>query len=122
MVVPKLSIPILVVTSLTAGFQLRVFFVQPTFSAEFPGRTDSAVECVVDGLRCRTMSQLFVDRYRDTPGIASIECYASERKAVISYDSSLLSKQRIQEIMEQAQWYPDGTIRQDFTCETMKER
>jgi hypothetical protein len=122
MAVPKPFIPFLVVTALVLGFQLRMVFTQPSYSVEFSSESNAAVECIVEGLTCRGMSQVFADRYRDKPGIASIECYASERKAVISYDSSQVTTKQIRETMEQAQWFPDGSIQQFFSCQSMMER
>jgi hypothetical protein len=118
--VPPLSIPALVATALVAGYVSRTTFTQPTSRVDYePGPGQEAV-FVVDGLRCKGTAMYLTSFYEDVPGIRSIVTYASERKAVFTYDPAQLSPDRIRAVMEAPIPMDDGTSRQVFKCVSAK--
>ena len=120
MYIPKFVIPVLVGAALLGSFELRVAFTQPTVSVIYDDVSNARLVCAVEGLTCKGMANLFTGLYRNTPGISSIQTYASERKACFTYDSTVISPEEIRVIMEQQIRFRDGSSSQVFRCVRME--
>jgi len=118
--IPKLILPLLVVAALFAGYFARLLFTQPTTSVSFAATGSKTAVFVVDGVRCKGTAGFFTKLYQNTPGIASIETYATEHKAVFIYDPAQISPDSLRAIMEAPIPLRDGTSRQVFRCLEMK--
>ncbi len=113
---PRIFVPALVVLALVGGISLRRAFTQPTLTQVFADRAGKRATFTVDGLRCWGTARLFVALYEDTPGVFTIQAYASERKAVFTFDPEVISRDRIQAIMEAPIPFNDGTTGVVFKC------
>ena len=113
---PRLVIPILVALALAVGYSLRIAFTQPTLTKVFANQPGETATFVVDGIRCWGTARFFTSLYEETPGVLSIQAYASERKAVFTFDPAAISRDRIRAIMETPIPFSDGTTSQVFTC------
>jgi len=113
---PRIIIPLLVALALVGGYRLRMAFTQPTLSKVFADKPGEKATFVVDGIRCWGTAQFFTSLYEDTPGVFSIEAYASERKAVFSFNPGVISREQIRAIMEAPIPFSDGTTAQVFKC------
>lgn len=120
MKIPHFIIPLLVVAALFGGWFLRLGFTQPSTSVTFDAQPVKTVVCTVDGVRCKGTAAFFTKLYNNKPGIASIETYATEHKAVISYDPRVITPDSIRAIMEAPIPLRDGSTRQVFVCQSMK--
>jgi hypothetical protein len=109
-------IPVLVALALFGGYALRTVFTRPTTLRIFAPGTGDTATFVVDGLRCRGTANFLASLYEETPGILSIETFASERTAVFKHDPKSISRRRIQEIFEAPIPFDDGTTNQIFKC------
>ena len=118
--VPKFIIPLVVLVALTAGYAFRTSLDRPTLVRTFAERTGAQATFVVDGVRCRGTAALFCSLFEDTPGILKIEAFASERTAVVTFDSKAVTPKRIQEIMEAPIAFDDGTTNQVFRCVSVR--
>ena len=118
--IPKLILPLLVVVALFAGYFLRLAFTQPTTSVSFAAAGSKTAVFVVDGVKCKGTAGFFTRLYQNTPGIASIETYATEHKAVFTYDPSRISPDSLRAIMEAPIPLRDGSSRQIFRCVEMR--
>jgi hypothetical protein len=113
---PRILIPVLVVLALAGGYGLRIPFTRPTLTKVFADRTGEQATFVVDGIRCWGTARFFTSLYEETPGVFSIQAYASERKAVFTFGPAAISRDRIRAIMEAPIPLSDGTTSQVFTC------
>jgi len=113
---PRVLIPVLVVLALAGGYGLRIPFTRPTLTKVFADRTGEQATFVVDGIRCWGTARFFTSLYEATPGVFSIQAYASERKAVFTFNPEDISRARIQEIMEAPIPLNNGTTSQFFRC------
>ncbi len=120
--VPKIVIPLLVVVTLGGGYLLRHAFTHPTTSTAFEssGSKAATVTCVVEGLKCRGTAAFFTSLFQNEKGITSLETFASEHKAVITYDPAVIDREEIRGVIEQAVSLRDGTRRQVFRCISME--
>lgn len=116
----RYTIPLLVVAALFGGYLLRTVFTKPTTDVVFAARGDKTVVFTVSGLKCKGTARFMTNLYKETDGIASIETFAAEHQAVISYDSKKITADSIRKIMEAPVPLRDGTSRQVFICEAMK--
>jgi len=119
--ISRVVIPLLVVAALFGGWILRAAFTHPTTTVAFASRGTAQVTCTVDGVRCKGTATFFTNLYKNVPGIASIETYAGEHRAVIRFDPAVISPQKIREVMESPVPLRDGSSRQVFRCLEMKE-
>jgi hypothetical protein len=117
---PRIIIPVLVALALVGGYSLRLAFTQPTLTKVFADQPGEEAIFVVDGIRCWGTAQFFTSLYEDTPGVLSIQAYASERTAVFTFDPSVLSRARIQAIMEAPIPFDDGTTHQVYKCVSVR--
>ena len=113
---PRVIIPMLVALTLVGGYSLRIAFTQPTLTKVFADKPGEKATFVVDGIRCWGTARFFTSLYEDTPGVFSIQTYASERRAVFTFNPGLISRDRIRSIMEAPIPFDDGTTSQVFTC------
>ncbi len=116
MPLPRIVIPILVALALVGGYGLRTAFERPTLTKIFADKPGAKATFVVDGVRCGGTANFFASLYEDTPGVFAIEAFASERKAVFTFDPAVTSKERIRAIMEAPIPFDDGTTSQVFKC------
>jgi hypothetical protein len=117
---PRIIIPMLVALALVGGYSLRIAFTQPTLTKVFANQPGEKATFVVDGLRCWGTARFFTSLYEETPGVFSIQAYASERKAVFTFDPGVISRDRIQTIMEAPIPFNDGTTGQVFKCVSVR--
>jgi hypothetical protein len=113
---PRIIIPVLVALALVGGYSLRTAFTQPTLTKVFANSPGEKATFVVDGIRCWGTARLFTSLYEDTPGVVSIQAYASERKAVFTFNPGVISRDQIRAIMEAPIPFTDGTTSQVFKC------
>ncbi|MBU0509361.1 heavy-metal-associated domain-containing protein [bacterium] len=118
--IPKLIIPVLVVVALLAGYFLRMAFTMPTTNVSFAATGGKTAVFVVDGLKCKGTAGFFTRLYQNRPGIAAIETFATEHKAVFTYDPAITSPDSIRAIMEAPIRLRDGSERQVFRCVSMR--
>lgn len=118
--VPSLTIPVLVVGALLAGYFLRTAFTQPSTRVTYDPRPGLKAVFVVEGLRCKGTAAYLMSLYEEVPGIREIATFASERTAVFTYDPARLSPDRIRAVMEAPIPLDDGTSRQVFKCLSME--
>ncbi len=114
--VPRMSVPVLVALALISGISLRRAFTQPTLTQVFADHPGKRATFTVDGLRCWGTARFFASLYEDTPGVFAIQAYASERKAVFTFDPEVISQDRIRAIMEAPIPFNDGTTGVVFKC------
>jgi hypothetical protein len=119
MKIPSIILPVLVVAALFSGYLFRTTFTQPTTNISLGGNGRKTVTCTVDGLKCKGTATFFTRLYSETPGIASIETFATEHRAVFSYDPAVITPNSIRRIMEAPIPLRDGTSRQIFVCQSM---
>jgi hypothetical protein len=119
--IPRILLPLLVVAALFSGYLLRAAFTQPTTTVSMGSAGGKTVECIVDGLKCKGTAAFFTKLYTGVPGIATIETFATEHKAVFSYDPQVITTDRIKSIMEAPLPMRDGSSRQVFTCRTIQD-
>jgi copper chaperone CopZ len=117
---PKTIIPLLVIASLAGGYFLRHAFTHPTTSVAFNASGASILTCEVEGLKCKGTAAFFTSLFENVPGINSIETFASEHRAVFTYDPASITPEKIQEIIEQPVPLRDGSEVQVFRCLSMK--
>ena len=120
MKIPRLLIPVLVLITLIGGYYLRFAFTLPTTSVDFEKSGETTLICIVQGLKCKGTASFFTRLYNNVPGISSIETYASEHKAVFTYNPSDITPDEIRAIMEQLMLLRDGSSRQVFWCKSME--
>ncbi len=124
MKISRFALPLLVVVFLFGGYFLRLAFTQPTTQISFAqaGEVEGKeqVECVVEGLKCKGTANFFTNLYAGKPGIAAIETFATEHTAIFTFDSSLITREEIQSIMEASVPLQDGRHVQPFTLVEMK--
>jgi hypothetical protein len=118
--VPKFIVPLLVLAALLGGYFLRTAFTQPTTSVSIGAGGGKTLACVVDGVKCKGTAQFFTSLYKDVPGITGIETYATDHRAIFSYDPALITPERIKSIMEEPIPLKDGTSVQAFRCVSME--
>ena len=118
--IPKYTIPLLVILSLVGGFLLRSAFTQPSTSVNFDHQGEGAtLECIVEGVKCKGTAYFFTTLFDGVPGIIGIETFATEHKAVFTYDPEVITPDEIRSIMEAPIPMRDGTARQVFKCLSM---
>ena len=117
---PRLIIPLLVTLALAGGYNLRIVCTQPTLTKVFADRPGDKAKFVVDGIRCWGTAQLFTSLYEHTPGVFSIQAYASERTAVFTFDPEVTSRDQLRSIMEAPIPFDDGTTGQVFKCVSVR--
>ncbi len=120
MTVSRFIIPILVIAALYGGFVLRTALTQPTTQTTFSATGREKVVCTVEGLKCKGTAGFFTKMFANTPGIATIETFATEHKAVIYYDPKVISPAGIKAVIETAVPMRDGSHRAVFKCLEMK--
>ncbi|HKK21627.1 MAG TPA: heavy-metal-associated domain-containing protein [candidate division Zixibacteria bacterium] len=118
--VPKLIFPVLVFVALLGGYFLRTAFTQPTTNIAYDTKTGTQAVFIVDGLKCKGTAGFFTSLYENTPGIIGIETFATEHKAVVTYDPEQISPDGIKQVMEQEILFEDGTSEQVFKCLSME--
>ena len=119
---PRIVIPMLVASALLGGYGLRLAFTQPTLAMTFGDGDTPGIKAafVVDGVRCRGTAQFFASLYENVPGVLALEAYASEHKAVFTFDPAVTSLERIRAIMEAPVPFKDGTSNQVFRCRSVE--
>ncbi len=117
--IPRLIIPLLLFVALLGGYFLRTAFTQPTTNIAYDTKAGSQVVCVVDGLKCKGTAGFFTSLYDNMPGIIGIETFATEHKAVITYDPNVIGPDNIKQVMEQEILFQDGSREQVFRCLSM---
>ena len=117
--IPKFIPPLLVLLTLLGGYFLRYAFTQPTTAVSFEGPGRAMLACTVQGMHCKGKAYFFTQLYKGIDGISSIETFASEQKAVFTYDPSAISPEAIRATMERPIPLRDGSTRQVFKCLSM---
>lgn len=120
--VTKYIVPILVIVALFGGYGLRTAFTQPTTNVTLNAGEGAKLDCVVDGVRCKGTAGFFTTLYKDVPGIIGIETFATERRAIFTYDPAVITPDQIKSIMEAPIPLRDGRVVQVFTCLSMEEK
>jgi hypothetical protein len=116
---PGLILPLLVAAALYGGYNMRLLFTQPSTNSTYEtgdaaGGTQSIF--IVDGLKCKGTAAYFSSMYDSIPGIFRIETFATEHKAIITYDPNLIMRDSIKAVMEKEILFEDGTSGQVFKC------
>ncbi len=113
-------LPILVILALFGGYGLRAAFTQPTTTNVSGEVAGSKLTAIVDGLKCKGTATYFVSLYDSTAGIKAIETFASDHKAIFTYDPDAITPDSIKVIMEQVIRFEDGTEAQIYECLSME--
>lgn len=116
MPIPKLVIPTAVIIALFGGYFLRTAFTQPTTMTSFEQTPGEKATFIVDGVKCKGTAAFFTSLYDSIPGIIGIETFASEHKAVFTFDPDRITRDSIRAIMEAPIPFDDGTTEQIFRC------
>ena len=116
MILPRITIPLLVAFALVGGYNLRTTFTRPTLTTTFAEKPGTRATFVVDGIRCRGTARLLASLFEDTPGVLAIQTFATERKAVFTFDANVTSRDQIRAIMEAPIEFTDGTTGRVFKC------
>ncbi len=119
--VSRLAIPLLVIAALFAGYFLRLAFTQPTTAVTYAaiGSADddaSQATFVVEGVKCKGTAAFFSSLYEGVPGVISIETFATEQRAIFTYNPNLITTDSIRAIMEAPIDFDDGTSMKVFRC------
>lgn len=122
MQIPKLTIPILVIAALFGGFFLRNAFTQPSTSATMGAAGTAAVECIVDGVKCKGTAALFTSHFQGVPGISTIETFASDHRVVLTYDPGIITPEEIQRRIDAPVAIDDNTHVPFFRCVSMEAK
>lgn len=93
--IPTLTLPILVVIAILGGFFLRNAFTQPSTSLATGAVGSAAVECIVDGVKCKGTASLFTSHFEGFAGISTIQTFAADHRVVMTYDPSVVSAEAI---------------------------
>ena len=120
MTIHKITIPLLVVAFLTAGYFLRTAFTQPTTNTVIDNTAGQTLVCTVQGVKCKGTAEFFTSLYQDVTGIKGIQTFASEHRVIFTYDQDLISPDSIRRIMEAPIPLEDGSTIQLFTCLSME--
>lgn len=122
MKIPKIVIPILAVITVLAGFNLRSAFTRPTTEVQLTEEIGSVKKAtaIVDGLKCKGTANFFSYLFNNKEGVYSVVTYASEKKAIISYNPDIITIDGLREIIEQEVPLRNGQTRQVFTCISLK--
>lgn len=118
--IPKLTLPILVVAFLFGGYALRLIFTQPTTAATMGGDGGATLTCVVDGVKCKGTAAFFSSRFNEVPGIAGIETFATEHRAVFTYDPAVITPEDIRQLIDAPVVLDDSTTVDFFKCLSME--
>lgn len=116
MPLPRIIIPVFVGLALVLGVGLRGKFDRPTLTRTFAEKAGTKATFIVEGVQCRGTAALFASLYEDVPGIHEIVAYASEHKAIFTFDAGVVSREQIRAIMEAPIPFEDGTTNQIFQC------
>ena len=116
MTISRLTIPALVIVALFGGYFLRLAFTQPTTLATYDQAEGEKATFIVDGVKCKGTAAYFTSIYEKTPGVIAIETFATEHKAVFTYDAAVITHDSIIAIMEAPVQFEDGTSAQIFKC------
>lgn len=120
MKITPLLLPILVILALFGGYGLRAAFTQPTTTSVTGDVSGAKLTAIVDGLKCKGTANYFVSLYDSTAGIKAIETFASDHKAIFTYDPDAITPDSIKSIMEQVIKFEDGTEAQIYECLSME--
>jgi hypothetical protein len=120
MKLPRYIFPILIIAALFGGYFLRTAFTQPSTNINYSNETGATATFIVDGLKCKGTAAFFTTMYDSVPGIVGIKTFATEHKAVITYDPDKITKDSIKAIMETPVLFQDGTREQVFKCVSIK--
>jgi hypothetical protein len=119
---PKPVIPFLVIAALFGGYFLRTAFTQPTTAVSLGEGEGEKLVCIVDGVKCKGTARFFTSLYEDVAGITAIETYATEHRAIFTYDPDIITPDRIQSIMETPVLLNDGRRVQIFKCLSIEKK
>ena len=114
--IPRLLIPTIVIASLFGGYFLRSAFTQPTTNVAYDTSSGAKATFIVDGVKCKGTAAFFTSLYDSIPGIIGIETFATEHKAIFTYDPDRITRDSIRAIMEAPIPFDDGTSEQIFKC------
>lgn len=114
--ISRFVIPVLVIATLFGGYFFRLAFTQPTTQVAYQQTTGETAAFIVDGIRCKGTAAFFSSLYDSIPGIIGIETFATEHKAIFTYDAEVISVDSIRAIMEAPILFDDGTSQQVFRC------
>lgn len=114
--IPRLLIPTIVIASLFGGYFLRSAFTQPTTTTTYDQASGAKVTFIVDGVKCKGTAAFFTSLYDSIPGVIGIETFATEHKAIFTYDPDKITRDSIRAIMEAPIPFDDGTSEQIFKC------
>jgi hypothetical protein len=114
--IPKLAIPLLVIVALLGGYFLRTAFTQPTTAVAYNKEAGTQAVFIVDGLKCKGTAAFFSSLYDSIPGIIGIETFATEHKAIFTYDPDVITRDSIRAVMEAQILFDDGSREQIFKC------
>jgi hypothetical protein len=121
MKIPKLALPVLVVIALFGGFFLRSAFTQPSTSISTGATGTAAVECIVDGVKCKGTASLFTSHIQGVPGISTIETFAADHKVIMTYDPTIISPGEIRARINSPVVLDESTHVALFKCVSIEE-
>jgi len=114
--ISKFVFPILILVALLGGYTLRLAFTQPTTMVAYDQTAGEKSVFTVDGVKCQGTAAFFTSLYDSVPGIISIETFATEHKAIFTYNAGIITRDSIKAIMEAPVFFDDGTSARVFKC------
>ena len=120
--IPKYIIPLLVIAALVGGYFLRLAFTQPsTYKAFNTTITANQLDLTVQGVKCKGTADFFTSLFDSTNGIGTIETFAADHRALITYDPDIITSEQIKAIIEAPIDIGNGETVVIFECLSMKE-
>lgn len=113
---PRYIFPILIIAAIFGGYFLRTAFTQPTTNTGSVIGEGATATFIVEGLKCKGTAAFFTSMYDSIPGINGIQTFATEHKAIFTYNPDKISQDSIKAIMESPILFQDGSREQVFRC------
>ncbi len=107
-------LPVPVAAMMFAGIRIADPLTLPTAKASFPGRTmGDPVEAtlIIEGVKCRGTSNLFIGRAGTFPGVSRIEAYAGLHRVVIAFDRQQMSPEALRDSINAPVPHPQTGVR-----------
>ncbi len=100
-VAPRGIIPVVAIFLVLGGFLHAWYHPFPSYVKNWPSqqppKATDRIEMVLKGLRCRGTCGVLAKHLASETGVLSVKAYTNEHRALIEFDSSLTSKEKIRE-------------------------
>ena len=106
MIVPRVTVPVLVVLLAVAGLGAATLVAIPSLELELSsagteaGAPSRQVTLLVDGVKCVDTARRAASTLEEIPGVQRFVAYASRNRVDLTYDPSLVDVERLREVLE----------------------